>query len=118
MKNQAIVPYTIENRLNFLTALKESILHSNLKYSSVDLQLILEISDYEIDNALSNAIAICHLAGIESSFHFKQIFVFDIDFNTINIHWKMSKKGFNLVVMQLQKRNQKNAVWLWQLTDN
>ena len=117
MQNQAIVAYATENYLDFLTALKESIIHTNLEYSSIDLKVFQEISDEEIDEAIKNALSICHLVGIESKFHFKEINVFDVDFNTINIDWRMSKKGFNLVVMQLQKLNQKNAVWLWQLAD-
>lgn len=117
MKNHAIVPYTTQNYLTFLKELKESILYSNLKYSMTDLQLIHEIPNYEIEESIKNAITICHLVGIESKYHFKKIYVFDINHKTINIDWRMSKKGFNLVVMQFQKLNQKNAVWLWKLAD-
>ena len=117
MKNHAIVPYSTENYLAFLNELKESILHSKLQYSTFDLQLIQEISNEEIENAIKNAITICHLVGIESKFHFKKIYVFDVDNKSINIDWRISKKGFNLVVMQFQKLNQKNAVWLWQLAN-
>jgi hypothetical protein len=118
MKNHhVIVPYATENYLSFLKELKESILYSKLQYSSIDLQLIQETSDDEIEESVKNAIAICHLVGIESRFHFKKIYVFDVDYNTINIDWRMSKKGFNLVVMQFQKLNQKNAIWLWELAD-
>jgi hypothetical protein len=117
MKNHVIIPYVTENYLDFLTALKESIIHSKLEYSSTDLQVFQEISDEEMDEAVKNAILICHLVGIESKHHFKEINVFDVVFNTININWRMSKKGFNLVVMQFQKINRKNAIWLWQLAD-
>jgi hypothetical protein len=117
MKNHAIVPYATENYLSFLNELKESILHSKLKYSSIDLQLIQEMSDDEIEESIKNAIAICNLVGVESKFHFKKIYVFDLNHNSINIDWRMSKKGFNLVIMQIQKLNQKNAIWLWQLAD-
>lgn len=117
MKKHTIVPYVSENYLSFLKELKESILYSNLKYSSMDLQLIQEMSEEEIENSIKNAIAICHLVGVESKFHFKKIYVFDIDKNTVNIDWRMSKKGFNLVAMQFQKLNQKNAVWFWKLAD-
>ncbi len=118
MKNHAIVPYSTENYLTFLKDLKESIIYLNLEYSIIDLQLIQEISDDEIDEVIKNAISICHLVGIESKYHFKKIYVFDIDYNVINIDWRMSKKGFNLVIMQLQKINPKKAIWLWQLADN
>ncbi|CAM3575411.1 hypothetical protein [Flavobacterium psychrophilum] len=92
-------------------------IHTNLEYSSIDLQVIQEISDEEIDEAIKNAFLICHLVGIESKFHFKGINIFDVDFNTISIDWRMSKKGFNLVVMQFKKLNQKNAFWLSKLAD-
>lgn len=118
MKNHAIVPYSTENYLDFLNNLKESFLLANLKYSSYDLQLILELSEDEIENSIKNAIAICQFVGIDSTLHFKEFFVFDVDFNTINSNWRMSKKGFNLVIMQFQKLNQKNAIWLWRLADN
>lgn len=117
MKNHAIVPYATNNYLLFLKDLKESILHSTLKYSVADLQLIQEMTNYEIEESIKNAIAICHLVGIESVYHFKKIYVFDINYNTVNIDWRMSKKGFNLVIMQFQKLNQKNAIWLWKLAD-
>jgi hypothetical protein len=117
MKNHAIIPFATKNYLSFLKDLKESILHSNLKYSIADLQLIQEMPNYEIEESIINAIAICHLVGIESKFHFKKIYVFDINYNTINIDWRMSKKGFNLVIMQFQKLNQKKAIWLWKLAD-
>ena len=117
MKNHAIVPYATENYLAFLKDLKESILYSSLQYSSNDLQLIQEMSHNDIDQAIKNAIAICHLVGIESKYHFKKIYFFDLNYNKLNTDWRMSKKGFNLVVMQFQKLNQKNAIWLWQLAD-
>lgn len=117
-KNHDIVPYTTENYLAFLKDLKESILLANLKYAKIDLQLILELSDDEIENSIKNAISICHLVGIDSKYHFKKIYVFDVDYGIINIDWRMSKKGFNLVIMQFQKITPKNATWLWQLADN
>jgi hypothetical protein len=117
MKNHAIVPYKTENFLSFLKELKESILYSKLQYSSLDLQLINDMSDEEIDESIKNALSICHLVGIESKFHFKKIYVFDVNYNTINVDWRMSKKGFNLVIMQFQKLNQKKAIWLWKLAD-
>ncbi|WP_310558444.1 hypothetical protein [Flavobacterium sp.] len=118
MKNHAIVPYATENYLSFLKELKESILYSKLQYTSFDLQLINDISNDEIDESIKNAISICHLVGIESKYHFKKIYVFDVDYKIINTEWRMSKKGFNLVVMQFQKLNQKKAIWLWKLADN
>ena len=117
MKNYAIVPYATENYLSFLKELKESILYSKLQYSSIDLQLIQEMSDDEIEESLKNAIAICHLVGIESKYHFKKIYIYDLNYNKLQVDWRMSKKGFNLVMMQFQKLNQKNAVWLWKLAD-
>ncbi|MBC7525821.1 MAG: hypothetical protein H7239_15465 [Flavobacterium sp.] len=118
MKNNAIVPYATENYLSFLKELKESILHSKLQYSSIDLKLIQEMTYGEVEESIKNAIEICHLVGIESEYHFKKIYVFHVDNNSINIDWRMSKKGFNLVIMQLQKINKKNAIWLWKLADN
>ena len=117
MKKFAIVPYATENYLTFLNELKESILYLSLQYSSNDLQLIQEMSNDEIDESIKNAIAICQLVGIESKYHFKKIYIYDLNYNKLQVDWRMSKKGFNLVMMQFQKLNQKNAIWLWQLAD-
>lgn len=61
MKNHAIVPYATRNYLSFLKELKESIIHSTLKYSVADLQSIQEMPNYEMEESIKNAIAICHL---------------------------------------------------------
>lgn len=117
MKKHVLVPYVTQNYLAFLTPLKESILHANFHYSTFNLKLIQEIADDEMDEAIKNALSICCLVGIESKLHFKKIYVFDANTNTIHTDWRMSKKGFNLVAMQFQKLNQKKAIWLWQLAD-
>jgi phage regulator Rha-like protein len=67
----------------------------------------------EIEKLIQKAIQICQLVGIQSESHFKKIYVYDNDTNRMSIDWRISKKGFNLLVMQCNKINQRNALWLW-----
>ncbi|MDQ5930181.1 MAG: hypothetical protein QG594_1968 [Bacteroidota bacterium] len=117
MKKHAIVPYRSEN-FDFLNSIKESIINTGFCYSIADLLLIQDLYDFEIDEAIKEAQEICLLVGIKSQFHFKKIYVFDLDKKNIKTDWKMSKKGFDLVVLQFQKINQKRAIWLWHLGKN
>lgn len=64
-----------------------------------------------IKDALYKSLQICNLAGVNSQYHFKQIYVFDEDSRTMDIDWLMSKNGFNLMVMQIESLNTKKALW-------
>ena len=117
MKNHSVIVYSTENFLSFLKPLKESFSFNNLTYSSRDLQTIQPMSATEIDHVINTAITICQTIRVDSSSHFKKIFVYDFRDKTIKSEWRLSKKGFNLAVMQFQKISHRNAIWFWQLAD-
>jgi hypothetical protein len=95
---------------------EEAIHHSQLKYSLRHFAFNKEISQEMIEDAMQKSIQICYLAGINSKYHFKQIFVFDINSGILYTDWLMSKKGVNLMMMQLPL-NESMARWLWQLAN-
>ena len=68
--------------------------------------------------ALQKSMQVCHLAGINSKHHFKKIFVFDSSIGTLLVDWRMSKTGFNLLVIQIPLADQKVAAWLWKLAEH
>jgi hypothetical protein len=115
MKNYQIVPFRTNDYLIHLTDFEEAIHNSKLHYSLRHLTFDDDISSENILESLQKSLQICQLAGIESKHHFKKIYVYDSDLKTLQIDWKMSKVGFNLMVMQFPSLNQKKAIWLWEL---
>ncbi len=90
---------------------------SLLCYSLQHLKFIDNVAQDDIRDAIQKSINICNMAGINSKHHFKKVFVYDANTNTLHIDWLISKKGFNLMVMQIQSLNEKLARWLWQLAN-
>ncbi len=90
---------------------------SKLKYSLRHLVFSKDISPEMIAEALKKSLQICYLANINSKHHFKQIFVFDTNTGILYADWLMSKKGFNLMIMQIPLQHENLARWLWQLAD-
>ncbi len=117
MKNHEIIPYSSKDYLDFLIAMQQSFVEKSLPYSLFDLQVFHNINSDEIYETMLRAIEICDLMEVDSRFHFKKVYIFNIDKNVINIDWQISKKGLNLVMMHLKSRNKKNAMWMWQLAD-
>ncbi len=60
---------------------------------------------------------VCCLAGINSLHHFKKVYVYDTENSHVQIDWRMTKKGLNLMVMQTPSLNEQMARWLWKLAD-
>lgn len=89
-----------------------------LFYSFRHLTHIEDISQENIMEAVQKSLQICHLAGINSKHHFKQIFVFDLATKTLFVDWRMSKTGFNLLMIQMPVKNYKLAYWLWKLSEH
>jgi hypothetical protein len=96
---------------------EEAVYASTLNYSLKHLKVAVTISPEILKEALQKSLQICSLAGINSKHHFKQIYVFDTSSGTLHIDWLMSKKGFNLMMMQIPFLNERKARWLWQLAD-
>jgi hypothetical protein len=43
------------------------------------------------------------------------MYVFDGNTGALHIDWRMSKKGLNVMMMQIPALNEKIAQWLWEL---
>ena len=89
-----------------------------LIYSLRHLAFLENVSQENIVEALQKALQVCHSAGINSKHHFKQIFLFDSTIGTLLIDWRMSRTGFNLLIIQMPSTNVNLAVWLWKLADH
>jgi hypothetical protein len=115
MKTYGIVPNMTRNYQIHIMDFEEAIYNSKLHYSLLHLSFAENISLENILEALQKSLQICQLAGIETKHHFKQIYIYDLTNKTMLIDWRMSKKGFNLMVMQFPSLNKKEALWLWEL---
>jgi hypothetical protein len=115
MKTYQIVQYQDSDYLTILKDFEEAIYNSQLKFSLRHLAFIENISEEDSMEVLQKSLQICQLAGIESKHHFKKIYIYDADLKTLQIDWRMSKKGFNLMVMQFPSLNEKKALWIWKL---
>lgn len=96
---------------------EEAIYDSMLLYSLRHLAFTGHTPTQSMLDTLQKALQICALAGINSKQHFKQIYVFDANTGTLYVDWLMSKKGFNLMVMQSPTINPDMARWLWELAE-
>jgi hypothetical protein len=117
MKTYKIVPIMSSDYLIHINDFEEAIYNSKLHYSLLHLAFVESISPENILEALQKSLHICQLAGIETKHHFKKIYVYDLENNAMHIDWRMSKKGFNLMVMQFPSLNKEKALWLWKLAE-
>ena len=117
MKTHAITHHTSNKYKAALTDFEEAVYDSMLIYSLRHLAFAGNLSQQHILNSLQRVLQICALAGINSKHHFKQVYVFDDNTAALYLDRKMSKKGFNLIIMQMPSLNQEMAHWLWQLAE-
>jgi hypothetical protein len=87
------------------------------KYSLIKIPNQKRISEEKLMEALEKSLRVCQMAGINSQQHYKKMYVYDTDNQTVHIDWRMSKRGFNLMLMQMSSENEKMAKWLWELSD-
>lgn len=100
-----------------LSEFEDAFYNARRRYSLRHLVFSGDVTQENILDALQKSIQICRLAGINSRHHFRKIYVYDAALNNMTIDWRMSKKGVNLMVMQLPSLNEKLARWLWKLAD-
>jgi hypothetical protein len=118
MNTYAITLYASQPTLSFLDNMAEALRHTILSFSVSRHILLTGIaSEEDIEDAVKKAIRICALAGIDSSRHFKQIFIFDESVGCLRPEWLLSMEGLNLLIMQSPSLNEKMAQWLWKLVD-
>lgn len=89
-----------------------------LEYSLRHLMLIGNVTQESTSEALQKSLQICHLVGINTKHHFKQVYIFNATDNALHIDWRMSKTGFNLVIIQIPSTNNQVVSWVWKLAHN
>jgi hypothetical protein len=118
MKQKFIQYYPIAKNEFLADSIEDAFYDSTLQYSLRHIAFIGNIAPEDIQEALQKALHVCHLAGMNSKHHFKQIFLFDEKIGTLRIEWLMSKTGFNLMIIQTPTSNEKMALWLWKLAES
>ena len=116
MKNCHLVPYTANEYSKNLKDFQAAAYNAGTEYSLYNLVLTENISPENTAEALRKALELCLLAGIDDKYHFRKIYIYDATVKTLLPDWRMSRNGFNMVVMQLPLQNQKRARWLWRLS--
>ncbi len=117
MKTTKITRYTSNEEQITLSEFEEAFYNSLRQYSLRHLTFAEDVTHENILEALKKSLQVCHLAGINSRHHFKKIYIYDAEISTMHIDWQMSKRGFNLMVMQIPSLNEKKARWLWELAN-
>jgi hypothetical protein len=117
MKNEKVDVFSLRRNPFMLNDFEEALQNSMRRYSLRNLNFMKDISEEQILEALQKSILVCRLAGVNSVQHFKKIYVYHPELSTMQIDWRMTKKGMNLMVMQTPSLNEKLANWLWELAD-
>lgn len=116
-RNQITHYYQNKNQLALYDF--EEMMHDvKLIYSLNQLSFLRYVADENIIEALQKSLMTCHLVGENSKRHFKQIYVFDDCQGVMHIDWLISKKGINLMIMQMKTIDKNRASWLWKMADN
>ena len=117
MEKDIIIHYSSTTHPLFENEFEEAFYNSGLRYSLRQVRIIGNSSQENIREAIQKSLQVCRLAGINSKHHFKKIYVFDSVSGEMHIDWLLSKKGINLIVMQITSLSEQRARWLWQLAD-
>lgn len=96
---------------------EEIFLASMRRYSMRHLPLTHEVSMDSILESVQKSLQVCQMAGIDGTHHFKKVFVYNADVQSVQIDWQMTKKGLNLMAMNTPEINQSMARWLCQMAD-
>ena len=115
MKKNHLHPYSLVAYSMPNNEFAEAYIHSTSKYSLKHLAFIEELSREDLLEALDKSLMICCLTGVRTADHFKQIYVFDAETNLLQSDWLMSKKGLNLMIIQMPGLNSNKAKWIWKL---
>lgn len=112
-----VVQYSNYSTPTGLNDFEEALGYSMRCYSMRHLLLTGLMSQEDFAEALQKSMQVCAYAGIDTKAHFKKIYVSDSKTGAIYSDWLMSKKGFNLLIMQSPSLNEQIARWLWKLAD-
>ena len=95
----------------------EDLIHNlRFNYHSDHLALI-GLSPAEIHDAITCAMKVCKLNGVEATEHFALQYVFDEKEHSTYGDWKMTRQGFILSILNAPKTNEAIARWQWELVN-
>jgi hypothetical protein len=112
-----ITPYHEGYTHTALGDFEETLQGSMLVYSMRHLVSAGITSRESFGTALGRAKQVCSYAGIDTAYHFRQVYVYDAEAASIDTDWWMSRQGFKLIIMQYPHINERLARWLWELSD-
>lgn len=112
-----VTRYLSESTPLGLNEFEEALRHSLRRYSVRHLVRIGIVSQKHVLEALEKSMQVCSLAGINIDHHFEKIYLFDAATGTTYTDWLMTKKGFNLMIMQYPVLNEQIALWLCELSE-
>jgi hypothetical protein len=96
----------------------EEVIHTAaFKYDTRHLALS-GLEPQEIMKAISRAMKVCRLNGIDPAEHFRSLYIFDEDNHNTYCDWRMTRQGFALVVINTPATNPAIASWQWQLINS
>jgi hypothetical protein len=117
MEQNIIIRYSLTQNQKAAADFENALHDSLCKYSFRNLPFFEKITEEIIQEALQKSIQICQLAGVNSQYHFKKVYVYDDLQHSITIDWKMSKKAINLMITQINQPDYNTAKWIWKLVD-
>lgn len=117
MRNDSIALFSLRETNARTHDFEEALQHSMRKYLLGNIHFMDKIPQEQLSTTLQKSIQVCRMAGENSVLHFKKIYVYDAELNTMKIDWRMTKKGLNLMIMQTPSVNEQMARWLWKLAD-
>jgi len=117
METYHIVHYSESPNPSGFAEFQEALGYSMRRYSMRHCLLTGVVSQEHFMDALQKSMQICLLVGIDSKKHFKKIYINDTETGVLYTDWLMTKKGFNLLIMQSPLLNEQIARWLWELSD-
>jgi hypothetical protein len=72
----------------------------------------------EIQDAINRAMKVCTMNSIDTTDHFRVLYVFNKEKGDLYGDWQMTREGFMLVVMNTPVTNTDIARWQWKLINN
>ena len=117
MYSEQLILHSSYNPHFVLNEFEEAYHHSKRQYSINHLIFSGDISTDNLIEAIEKARNICRLAGNNYLQHFKKVYIYEAENETIRIDYQMTKPAFNLIIMQLNQLNENRAKWIWKLAE-
>lgn len=95
---------------------EDLMLSLQFKYNTIHLALA-GIEPDDILASITRAMKICRLNGIDTTHHFRSLYIFDDDRANTYCDWRMTRQGFTLAVLNASNPNEAIARCQWELVN-